>query len=361
MLRWLVALTLLLAAPAMALEEVNTTLNAELEAPLDLPVDEPDLSAQLGQTLGSVGAAMERAAQAIADVAMATIKGIAFVGAAVGTGAAALVQGLGSALATLGIGLGAAVTTAIAVTITATFQALGAAIAATGKAIAFLFAATWGLVSLLRPAAMPEPVFVAAASAGAAASASAGGWALWELARKYGILGAAGFSRISNDKVLDHPLRAQIFDLVKENPGIHASHIAREVGGGWGTVTHHLDKLQKAGMLTTRRVNNQKCFFEQGGQVSRQDMAVASALKGDTAAQITAFVQAHPMSSQKDVAEALGISAALASFHVKKLENLGVLEKMRQGKSTLLTTTESLRRLAASGDLPVMARQPVLA
>jgi DNA-binding MarR family transcriptional regulator len=124
--------------------------------------------------------------------------------------------------------------------------------------------------------------------------------------------------------------------------------LAREIGAGWGTITHHLEKLERASLVATRKVNNQKCFFENGGVVSRQDMAIASAVKGDTAGHIAAFVQNHPMTSQKALAESLGISPALASFHVKKLASLGVLDRVRHGKETLLTTSESLRRVLAS-------------
>ena len=145
-------------------------------------------------------------------------------------------------------------------------------------------------------------------------------------------------------------MRGQIFHVIKQNPGIHASQLAREMDVGWGTITHHLDKLQRGQLVTTRKVNNQKCFFEQGGEISRADMAIASALKGDTAQGIAQFVSVHPMTSQKAMAESLDISPALASFHVKKLVNLGVLEKFRHGKETLLTTSDGLRRVMTSND-----------
>ena len=111
------------------------------------------------------------------------------------------------------------------------------------------------------------------------------------------------------------------------------------MGVGWGTIVHHLDKLEKGRLVTARRVNNQKCFFEDGGKVSRQDMAVAGAVRGDSASLITAYVTAHPMTSQKAMAAEIGISPALVSFHVKRLVDAGVLEKARSGKATALAVT----------------------
>ena len=83
-------------------------------------------------------------------------------------------------------------------------------------------------------------------------------------------------------------------------------------------------------------------------------MAIAGAVKGDTAGDISAFVMSHPMTSQKQMAQALDLSPALVSFHVKKLVNLGVLDKVRHGKETLLTTSDALRRVLAAEKSPVI-------
>jgi DNA-binding transcriptional ArsR family regulator len=228
--------------------------------------------------------------------------------------------------------------------------ALSDAIGALASVLASGLLSYVGFVAGLRPEHMPVIAFGAVAVSGAAASTGVGTWAGWSALRKWGWMGssAAGFSRIDDSELLEHPLRSQIFQVIQSNPGIHASGLARQVGAGWGTITHHLEKLEKGHLVATRKVNNQKCFFENGGTVSRQDMAIAGAVKGDTAGTIASYVMGHPMTSQKLMAESLGISPALVSFHVKKLMNLGVLEKVRHGKETLLTTTESVRRVLAA-------------
>jgi len=216
-----------------------------------------------------------------------------------------------------------------------------------GSLLAGVLGAYAGAVGALRPRGMDPGAFQAVAAAGAAGSSAVAGWGLWALVKRYAwvLSGAGGFSRIEDSELLDHPLRSQVFHVIKENPGIHASELARKVGAGWGTIVHHLDKLEKGRLVTTRRVNNQKCFFEDGGKVSRADMQIASAVRGDSASLITSYVQSHPMTSQKAMASELGISPALASFHVKKLAAVGVLDKVRRGKETLLTTTQAVRRV----------------
>ncbi len=363
----LAVLALLLVAPASA-QDTNSTAekvqNATAGSPLDglLSAAEGAVNGVegavdstgdgIGKGAGALGGALTQALVAIGGGAVAATAFVAHAGAAASAALADAVMAIGPVLGAIGAG-----------------SAGGLAIAAIGLGDGFMFLAIGalngvlayaGFVQGLRPDAMPIAAFTAVTTAGAAGSVGAGGWAGMQALRKWGFLGTglgglAGFSRISNDELLDHPMRSQIFDVIKEHPGIHASQLAREMGVGWGTITHHLDKLQRGQMVTTRRVNNQKCFFEQGGEISRADMQIASALKGDTASSIAAFVQAQPMTSQKAMAEALDISPALASFHVKKLVNLGVLDKIRHGKETLLTTSDGLRRVMASSDPQVSA------
>lgn len=306
---------------------------------------------------GDAGSGFARFLQAVAEgaaaAASATGKALGDAGAWMATG---LASGASVGIAALGNGL-ASLGSVLSAVVAAAGQGIAATFAFLGAQLGALLALYAGFVSSMRPAGMPEPAFVAVAAAGSAGSAAAAGYGLWALVKKYAwLLSAAAplFSRIEDSRLLDHPLRAQVFQVIQQNPGIHASELSRKVGAGWGTIVHHLDKLEKGRLVTARRVNNQKCFFEDGGKVSRQDMAIAGAVRGDSASLITAYVTAHPMTSQKAMAEELGISPALTSFHVKKLAGLGVLDKVRRGKETLLTATQAVRRVlpAATGPVP---------
>jgi len=323
---------------------------------------------QTGKGVGHAGSALGQAfaaaAKAVGDAAVAsarflgqaTVSGgraLAAVGLLSAVGLAGAALAIGSALGGLLSGLGAL----SAVGVGGAVAIVGSSVAWAAGALASAITGYVGFVVGLRPHGMPIVAFGAVAVTGATASAGIGSWAGWAALKKWGWVGPglggmAGFTRIDDSELLEHPLRAQVFQVIQENPGIHASGLARQVGVGWGTITHHLEKLEKGQLVAVRKVNNQKCFFEQGGKVSRQDMAIASAVKGDTAGTIAGYVTGHPMTSQKAMAASLGISPALVSFHVKKLVNLGVLEKVRHGKETLLTTSEALRRVLTAEASP---------
>lgn len=281
---------------------------------------------QAGWAVAGLGAAE---AQAFAAAAQSTLQGALASSQALG-------QGLAWAAGLAATGLWAAL------------RAAGSGLAWLASALASFAASIASLVAQLRPKAIPAPVYNAIAATGAAASAGVAGFGLWSLLRRVGWVPAlAGFSRIAEDEVLEHPTRRALFTIIQANPGIHASELSRRAGASWGTLVHHLEKMERSRLLVARKVNNQKCYFENGGKVARQDMAVAGAVRKDKAALITGFVEAHPMSSQKQVADALGMSAALTSFHVRRLANIGVLDVVRRGKETLLATSQALRRVAA--------------
>lgn len=316
----------------------------------------------IASAVGAIGSGIAWAAKGLwAGIAWAAggiWSGLAFVFTGLGHGIMALVKGIGWLFVQLGHGL-----VALTQGIGWLFVQLGHGLLALGSGIAWLSGLVWAGILALRPAKMDPTVYKVAAGSALAGSAAFAGYGLLGWIRKFGVIpGLAGFSRIQGDELLEHPVRRLLFDTVQANPGIHVSELARRSGTGWGTAVHHLDKLESGRLLVTRKVNNQKCYFENGGKVSRQDMAVAGAVRKDKAALITTYIESHPMATQKMVCEALDMSPALTSFHVRKLANLGVLEVVRRGKETLLATTQALRRVTQpTAPEPIPVAAPMLA
>lgn len=178
-------------------------------------------------------------------------------------------------------------------------------------------------------------------SAGIAAfvvAATAGGLGLLGLIQRYGSLGAVPlFTRIAKSELLDNDVRAEIFELIKQNPGINVSEIARRLDIAWGTATHHLQKLRAERMIAIRRVANQKCYFQNGGSYTPQEMDVMSATKNQTAKRIAELLVKAGPHCHRDIAESLDVSPALVSFHMRKLLDAGVVAKEREGRRTIFS------------------------
>lgn len=61
------------------------------------------------------------------------------------------------------------------------------------------------------------------------------------------------FTRISRERILDHPARRRLHELVAAEPGIHLRELQRRMGGSWGSTAFHLQMLAQA-----RRVRLEK-------------------------------------------------------------------------------------------------------
>lgn len=161
-------------------------------------------------------------------------------------------------------------------------------------------------------------------------------------AQRYGSLGAIPlFSRIAKSQLLDHPVRSQIYELIRANPGVNVSEISRLLDLAWGTTTHHLQKLRQDRLVAIRVVSNQKCYFPNAGAFTPHEMDVLSATKNPTARRMAELVVKEGPHTHGEITRALGVSPALVSFYAERLVGAGVLARHRDGRRTIFTALES--------------------
>jgi DNA-binding MarR family transcriptional regulator len=226
-------------------------------------------------------------------------------------------------------------------------QAVGGAFVGMGDAVLGVLLVYAGFLLAFRPEGMPIDAYAGIAAGGTAVALAGLQAGLWWLGRRF--LPLAGllmplFSRIQKDEVLDHERRAQIFELIKQRPGVHLSEIARALDLAWGPTLHHLRKLREQRIVSIKNVGHRKCFFINGSGYSDQQMEAMSLLKSDTLAEVAAAIESHPDSSLKEVSESLGISSPLAAHHVRKLVKAGLVRKERDGRRVRLTPSELMPR-----------------
>lgn len=278
---------------------------ALLTAPAALAADTPETpqpSAEIPVPLRAV----QSTAAGVATGAAAAAQGAADAGAAAASFAGAAAAAIGHALlSTLELGVAA---------IGALATMLGAALGAgAGYAVAH-----------------PKETAIAAGSVTTLAT-------LYALARKFGmLLFLSLYSRLAPSQMLENEVRQRVYAHVKTHPGAHPSALASQLALGWGTVIYHLARLEESKLLTHRVSSNRKCFFAIGAELDIQGRDAVAAIGTDKAKAIVAALRAEPRLSQKDLAERLGISQALASWHVKRLVASGVLTTRREGRSNLL-------------------------
>jgi len=223
-------------------------------------------------------------------------------------------------------------------------QGVSAAAGAIGDFWLAMFAPLGALLGLLKPAGMGTGAYATTAAATmivVAGGAQSGSYLAWKKLFPLG-LGLPLFSRIEKDELLENDRRARIFELIKTNPGIHLSEIARELDFAWGTTLHHLRKLRADRLIMFKSLGHHKSFFVNGSGLSERQMEALSLVKNGTLANLAHYLEEHPRTTLKELSEGLGISPPLAAFHIRKLEKAGFVQKVREGKSVRLTTTDTL-------------------
>lgn len=154
--------------------------------------------------------------------------------------------------------------------------------------------------------------------------------------QRYGSFGAIPlFTRIAKSQLLDNPVRNQVFELVRSNPGLNVSEIGRRLDIAWGTTTHHLQKLRAERLVAIRIQGNQKCYFPNGGTFTGAEMDLMSATKHPTARRIARHLAGAGPRSHGEISTELGISPALLSFHMDRLVRAGVVARQRAGRRTI--------------------------
>ena len=276
------------------------------------------------------------------------------VGAAIAEGASSAADATGDALTALGAGIAGAAA--------AVAGAIGAVAGVIGRGLASLLSALGGalaaLGALLAKLALGGARVVAAHPK---ESAIVGGAASGLAALAYGLkklwptVLLPLYSRLAKSDMLDNKVRAGVYEHVKANPGAHPSAIAETLGLGWGTVVYHLARLEESSLVTTRAGHNRKCYFAVGSELDSAGKNAVAAMSTDKARAIVEALRAEPGLSQKELADRLGMSQALASWHVKRLVASGVLVTQRAGRSNLLAVAEHVPVVSAPVVAPLAA------
>ena len=125
--------------------------------------------------------------------------------------------------------------------------------------------------------------------------------------------------------------RAEIYQYIVRNPDTHVREIVREMGIGMGGLQYNLYVLEKQGMITTERRGLRKFIFPSGVFGEKQS-ALLSALSTETQRQILVFLAGDSNRTCNQIASLTNLTAATISWHMKRLLELGLVERAKMGR-----------------------------
>lgn len=161
-----------------------------------------------------------------------------------------------------------------------------------------------------------------------------------------------GTRHVTAENVLDHDGRAQIYETIQEDPGIHLRELARDQDMNITAAAWHLKKLEDVGLVRSRKTEGYKVFYDSSGGRATQNLGVArNALKNDNARTILATIVDDPGNHQRGIAEEIDLNHATVRWHLEKLVDADLIVKVPTGYRTrYYISAQGLHAMQALGN-----------
>lgn len=136
------------------------------------------------------------------------------------------------------------------------------------------------------------------------------------------------YSKIKRENLLKNGVRKRIFDYVKENPGKHYRAILNDLDLPMGVLTYHLNYLEKAQYIKSRQDGMFRRFYVRG------PITEVRFFLSDIQEAILTVIKENQGISQSKIAEKIGVSRKVVNYHVKILDQAGIIFVESQGRES---------------------------
>lgn len=134
------------------------------------------------------------------------------------------------------------------------------------------------------------------------------------------------YSRIAPSRVLQHPNRRRILDLVAASPGATPTQIARSLDLARVVVQHHLDLLETHHHVERRRVGRSPRYFASALAPRGPELVAWSELHEPARRRLAEALLARGSATQSDLVASTGLPQRLLSYHLGRMLEAGLVE-----------------------------------
>lgn len=124
----------------------------------------------------------------------------------------------------------------------------------------------------------------------------------------------------------------RVYDYILTHPGIHLRKISRELNLAIGDVQYHLHRLERSGIIASKRRGIYR-FFYPSTLFGEHQSDLLGLLWQETPREILLNLIEIPDLSQEELARVAGLSQPTISWHMKRLVDLGIVERRQRKKS----------------------------
>ncbi len=131
--------------------------------------------------------------------------------------------------------------------------------------------------------------------------------------------------------LLLHPFRRDLYQVLCENPGTYLLELVDMLESPLGTLTWHLRILEREGLVKSIKFAGKRIYYPKMLRSQEAEMAYLT-MRSDTAQRIFAYVVNNPGSYQEQMAESLSVHHDTIRWHVSRMEEVGLLKVVREGR-----------------------------
>jgi len=128
------------------------------------------------------------------------------------------------------------------------------------------------------------------------------------------------------------PTQRRILDYITSQPGVHLRQICRELGLAMGDVQYHVHRLERDGRVNSARRGLYR-FFYPSSLFGEKQRDVLGMLSLDTPRELLLHIIERPNSGQDELARAISVSQPTVSWHLKRLVEMGIVQKRQVGRT----------------------------
>lgn len=141
-----------------------------------------------------------------------------------------------------------------------------------------------------------------------------------------------GFRRIARNNILGNATRQAIYLCIARMPGIGIQALVRETLVSRGALSYHIALLKLQNKIVVQKNHGNIGYFENNGRYDGLEQKVISHLRNDTGRKILGTLAAYPARSRSDLEHLLSVSGPTVTWHMKRLEDDGLLAVARDGR-----------------------------
>ncbi|WFN36406.1 winged helix-turn-helix transcriptional regulator [Methanomicrobium antiquum] len=142
-----------------------------------------------------------------------------------------------------------------------------------------------------------------------------------------------GIRFIKNKNVLDNEKRAEIFQIIQDNPGINKKGIENLTKINSNSLEYHLKMLESKDKITSQKESKKRHYFENHNKYSQENQLARMILDCSKTKEILNYISVNPGCTHKDLLEYTKMSGSTISWHTGKLR-IGDLIDIKKDKNS---------------------------